>query len=366
MRDAVGSARVATLIGDRTYLLRRWLGVILIASMLSGAVTFTAATHASPPAVLAVMLNYLASTPVAGDQSGAGNSAAGQSKSADRSAENSRVAIVTGLAMAVTFLVGAFVAMMYEIAATWWSSRASEAEQPLDRPIDKPDEGSRPAAKKTGWLPEPASQQRNAGNGLRDVTPVAQRLGQVSNANGAVRTLIVGADEHVDARPAAEFIARQLAKQTEFVLLIDWALRKQSAGVRPARADAPGLADLLVGKATFEDVISVLPGSRAHLIPSTGDACPQAANNPDVLNLILDSLDDAYDHVVITGPQEDCRALFEAVEGRFEACIAVTAPGRAMPELERIDGTRMFFGFDVTDIELFAVHHTSRTFREMV
>ena len=70
---------------------------------------------------------------------------------------------------------------------------------------------------------------------------------------------------------------------------------------------------------------------------------------PDQLNLTLDALDTAYDHIVVVARSDVARALFEAILGRFDAGIIVSEPKRrAKPD---VPGT--FLGFEVADIELF-------------
>ncbi len=39
--------------------------------------------------------------------------------------------------------------------------------------------------------------------------------------------------------------------------------------------------------------------------------------DPDQMNLILDALDEAYDHIVVVGRHDEARKLFEAIEGRL-------------------------------------------------
>ncbi|MGL1765663.1 hypothetical protein ACSTIQ_00195, partial [Vibrio parahaemolyticus] len=84
------------------------------------------------------------------------------------------------------------------------------------------------------------------------------------------------------------------------VMLVEWsygpALLAQSAGLAPA----PGVAELLQGTAGFEEAITALPGSECHFIASgNGLARAAAAVDPDLLNLVLDALDEAYAHIVV-------------------------------------------------------------------
>ena len=112
-----------------------------------------------------------------------------------------------------------------------------------------------------------------------------------------------------------------------------------------------GLNELLQGQAKFEDVVTRIPASGAHFIPAgTAVLDRDMLLDPDQLNLTLDALDTAYDHIVVVARSDVARALFEAILGRFDAGIIVSEPKRrvTMPD---VPGT--FLGFEVADIELF-------------
>lgn len=378
MRDTVIGIRVASGALAQLSALRKWFAAILIASGVAGGAVFAAATQFGPVQPVtehhsdidgrseSVVPNHARAAPV---------SELGPEK-LRRSFVPSGPALIAGMAMAITFLAGALAALLYELLIPRRMPDATRTVTPMSNQMGR-STGSRagrgsdyPASlddarwnedrdlEQNAVLNCTTQQRRKMTRSFGDIVSVAERLSEVRNGRLAVRTLIVGTHGHIDGRPDAEFLARQLAKQSDYVLLIDWALQKEAAGIRPARAQIPGISSLLSGRATFEDVISVLPGSKAHLIAATGDASGDGAANPDVLNLILDSLDDAYDHVVVTGPLEDCRLLFETIEGRFDACVAVSPPGQSVAQSQRLHGTTGFLGFDVSGIELFEVQHS--------
>jgi hypothetical protein len=113
----------------------------------------------------------------------------------------------------------------------------------------------------------------------------------------------------------------------------------------------PGLAELLQGKARFEDVVARVPGSAAHLIPAGAVALrAEEMLDPAHINLALDALDTAYDHIVVVGSNQAARALFEAIQGRFDAGVIVSE-GKRRAKLTEPPST--FLGFEVADIELF-------------
>jgi hypothetical protein len=171
---------------------------------------------------------------------------------------------------------------------------------------------------------------------------------------GGFRTLITGETDAVDCGPEAVELARTLADAGADVMLVDWSLDAhgiaESLGVRLR----PGFTELLLGEAKFEDVVSRVPASSAQLIASgAGADDPEELLDPDQLNLALDALDTAYDHIIVLGRTRAARALFEAIQGRFDAGVIVAEGKRRSSRLPETPGT--FLGFEVTDIELFRV-----------
>jgi uncharacterized protein involved in exopolysaccharide biosynthesis len=168
---------------------------------------------------------------------------------------------------------------------------------------------------------------------------------------GGFRTLITGETDSVDAMADAVELAKTLTETGADVMLIDWSLDGHGVAAALGTQSAPGINELLVGRAKFEDVVTRLPGSSAQMIPA-GGARPGGEDgmlDADQVNLVLDALDTAYDHIVVVGRYRQVRALFEAIQGRFDAGVVVAdgkRRGAGSPS-----GT--FLGFDVMDIELF-------------
>ncbi len=168
---------------------------------------------------------------------------------------------------------------------------------------------------------------------------------------GGFRTLITGETDGVDSGPEAVELARTLADSGSDVMLVDWSLDghgiAESLGVRPR----PGFAELLLGEAKFEDVVARIPASNAQIIAAGAADEPDDLLDPDQLNLALDALDTAYDHIIVVGRTRAARALFEAIQGRFDAGVVVADGKRRASKLPDAPGA--FLGFEVTDIELF-------------
>ncbi len=221
---------------------------------------------------------------------------------------------------------------------------------------------------KTAWSPAAADLIRSGPQAISPHAPsAAKSVGAVSRVEtvgaladelqvrppdiGGFRTLITGETDGVDCGPEAVELARTLADSGADVMLVDWSLNghgiAESLGM-PAR---PGFAELLVGEARFEDVVSRVPVSNAQLIACGGGVVADELLDPDQLNLALDALDTAYDHIIVVANTRAARALFEAIQGRFDAGVIVADSKRRASKLPDIPGT--FLGFEVTDIELF-------------
>lgn len=207
-------------------------------------------------------------------------------------------------------------------------------------------------------IPEPAVETMPDGVSLastgaakmRSVSDVVDRLAAVKNATG-LRTLVTSDIVNVRSDRDAKAMAKALARRGASVLLIDWAL--SGAGLAKAlnKAISPGFNELVTGSATFQDTIQVLSDIDVHLIAS-GVAVSNSADvlDPDRLNLVLDALDEAYDHIIVVAENADARQLFEAIEGRFDAGVTVAEPKGAVAVIQDPPGT--FLGYQVADIEL--------------
>lgn len=165
-----------------------------------------------------------------------------------------------------------------------------------------------------------------------------------------IRTLVTGCSDDVDAAGEALGLARRLASGGKGVVLVDWCTEGNGLAAVFGLHATPGINELLLGRAGFEDVVQCLAeidGSQLHAIAAGGDLSGDTeALDPDVVNLVLDALDEAYDHIVVVGRHDEARELFEAILGRFDVGVVVHAADT--PELPE-PGT--FLGFEVTEIE---------------
>ncbi len=113
------------------------------------------------------------------------------------------------------------------------------------------------------------------------------------------------------------------------VILVDWSPEGHGLAEQMGADPRAGLNELLQAKAKFEDVVTRIPASGAHFIPAgTAVLDRDTLLDPDQLNLTLDALDTAYDHIVVVARHDVAHALFEAILGRFDAGIIVSEPKR--------------------------------------
>jgi succinoglycan biosynthesis transport protein ExoP len=157
-----------------------------------------------------------------------------------------------------------------------------------------------------------------AGGGARAPIPmpavsidqVAQRLAQAGEAGR--RVTVIGTARNVGTTFAAITLARALAANGS-VVLVDMAFGAPNISVISTDPNAPGIAELARGTASFGDVITRDQYSRVHLV-STGnvgnDAATLAAS--PVLATVIEALVRNYDHLVI-----DAGAASEVAVERF-------------------------------------------------
>lgn len=186
---------------------------------------------------------------------------------------------------------------------------------------------------------------------MMTIGKVADHLTAHAPGAGGCRSLIVGETSAIDAGTEAIELVKVLAGRNMSTILIDWSPDGSGLAQKLGLSRTPGMTELLSGTAKFEDVVQSLSDSEAHFI-----ACGAAQRydtegpDPDQLNLVLDALDEAYGHIVVVGPHDAARSLFEAIEGRFDAGITVTDGKRRVTVIQDPPGT--FLGYEVADIEL--------------
>ncbi|MEM1371647.1 MAG: hypothetical protein AAGG72_05405, partial [Pseudomonadota bacterium] len=191
-------------------------------------------------------------------------------------------------------------------------------------------------------------------DGIKSVIAVDALVDQLCSVSRAstpgLRTLMVN-NALVEAHAAhALEVADALASRGNTVAMVNFDSGGDGIAAALQLPDQPGFNDLLAGPAKFADVIKPIDAARIQFIPS-GSVLSGGLTTIDAerLNLILDALDEAYDHVVIVAREDQAAAFFEAIEGRVDIGVAVV---RDRAESDRMVDNGIFLGFEVTDIEL--------------
>jgi MinD-like ATPase involved in chromosome partitioning or flagellar assembly len=129
------------------------------------------------------------------------------------------------------------------------------------------------------------------------VEQIARTLSQAGDSGR--RVTVVGAMRNVGTTYAAISLARALAKEAN-VVLIDLAFGAPNLSVISTDPNAPGVAELIRGTASFGDIITRDQFSNVHLVATgaVGNDGPALAASP-MLATVIEALVRSYNHVVI-------------------------------------------------------------------
>ena len=97
---------------------------------------------------------------------------------------------------------------------------------------------------------------------------LAQALRRIGEAGR--RITVVGAARNVGTTYTALGLSRALAPQGARVVLVDLALESPNFSIISTDPDAPGIAELVRGNASFGNIITRDKFSRVHLVPPDG------------------------------------------------------------------------------------------------
>ena len=142
------------------------------------------------------------------------------------------------------------------------------------------------------------------------VDQIARNLRQSGDAGR--RVTVVGGARNVGTTYAAITLARTLAREAN-VVLVDFAFSAPNLSVISTDPNAPGIAELIAGTASFGDIITRDQYSNVHLIATgnVGNNGAAYASSP-MLATIVEALVQSYEHVVL-----DVGAATEAPVERF-------------------------------------------------
>lgn len=192
------------------------------------------------------------------------------------------------------------------------------------------------------------------------IAALARRLAAKRPPDGGHRTIITGDTVLIEPGSEAIALSKELADSGATVVLVDWSPSGKGIGAQAGITNKNGLTELLLGEVSFDDAVNRLPSSTVHFI-GCGASLDDASGDiePDQLNLVLDALDEAYDHIIVVGGQEDARFLFEAIQGRFDAGVLVADGKKRSTVLEDPAGT--FLGFEVSDIDVIRFERSAQS-----
>lgn len=193
---------------------------------------------------------------------------------------------------------------------------------------------------------------------LDNVPAASEKLLSLATNELGFRTIVSSESRRIDPSLEALQLATELSRAGRQVVLVRWAPEGGDVVSGRSLSGEQGINDLMQGTASFEDIIKRLPDCQVHGIAAGTAATDMSAlTDQDRLNLVLDTLDEVYDHIVVVARYADAQALFVTLEGRFDACVSVTDDRE---EEIGADSLESFLGFEVTDIDIIHLHRPVR------
>jgi succinoglycan biosynthesis transport protein ExoP len=158
------------------------------------------------------------------------------------------------------------------------------------------------------------------------ITEIEQLAGMLRSASETARKItVLGTGNSASISLAALTLARVLARSSK-VVLVDLSNASPALTALSADATAPGLADLMLGEASFGQVITKDLISRVHLVSAGRPGADRGLLQSPRLSLAFDALLRVYDHVVLdAGTATDLPAELLTVQAR-----AVVVPDPAI------------------------------------
>ena len=141
----------------------------------------------------------------------------------------------------------------------------------------------------------PAAAPANARG--EDIAALARDIGASPEAGR--RVVVVGAQRHIGTTVTALALARELSHHAR-VVLVDLAFAHPNLSTVAIDPDAPGIADLVRGGASFGAIITRDRDSRAHIVAAgRGGPDNAAILASERIGVALDALSRTYDHLVV-------------------------------------------------------------------
>ena len=142
---------------------------------------------------------------------------------------------------------------------------------------------------------EPAP--KSAGIPVGNLALALRRVGEAGR-----RITVVGVARNVGTTYTAIGLSRALVQQGARVVLVDLSLESPNLSILSTNPDAPGIADLVRGNASFGEIVTRDRFSRVHVV-ATGrmDGMDATMLASPRLAMTLEALARTYDHVIIDG-----------------------------------------------------------------
>ncbi|MCQ4632290.1 chain-length determining protein [Shinella sp. CPCC 100929] len=136
---------------------------------------------------------------------------------------------------------------------------------------------------------------------------------------------------------ATVMLARRIAEEHRKTLLIDLTGSACPTRLMAQSTHVPGITDLLVGDAAFGDIIHGDRLSSAHIIPRGNANIKRAMRGIDRLAMVIDSLADAYDTVIVECGPAEVEGVRRLTRGQ-ETDIILSIPGAEEDEIVELIG----------------------------
>lgn len=174
---------------------------------------------------------------------------------------------------------------------------------------------ARPAAAiEPAMAANPASEPapKAAGAPVGNLALALRRIGEAGR-----RITVVGVARNVGTTYTALGLSRALVQQGARVVLVDLALENPNLAVLSTDPDAPGIADLVRGSASFGQIVTRDRFSRVHLVAAGHMGMDTSMLSSARLAMTLEALARTYDHVIVDGG---------AVTETIAPCLAKLTP----------------------------------------
>lgn len=193
----------------------------------------------------------------------------------------------------------------------WKAAPAVEASDMPDADVELP-------ASTEETDPVAEASQEALGNGAMNTETAAETL----ISGGATRALFVS-PEGDEGAAASVMVAREVADAGLRALLIDLTISGAVSRVMLDSATRPGITDLLASEASFTDAVHVDLYSDCHILP-VGTVDPvRAMRSAERLPVIMRSLTNAYDVVLVECGATDAQGIRALVADSTEIMVSV-------------------------------------------